>query len=197
MGRLTKGIMLFVLMVMFTAIILTIIGRSTRSNENTDALVTAIETSLDNVMRQKTYTINDSDEFAADFLQTLLLTYKSDSDLTVKILDKDMEKGILSVEVDETYSHPNGKTGTVSVQRTVIFDKKEETGAIYYTITYQTEGRNYKIYTIAEGERLIVPASPKKEGRQFDHWKNRDSGTRVNPAAMTAEQDYTFEAVFH
>ena len=197
MSRAIKGVSLFIIMIIFIAIILTLHGRATRANENTNALVTAIETSLSSVMNQKAYSIEDSDEFVADFLETLLIQYESDSEITVKILKQDMEKGLLSVEVDEKYNHPNGKDGTVSVQRTVIFDKKVEKEPVYHTIQYMVDGKEYKKFSLLEGEALISPQEPDKEGHSFLYWWDNATGRRVDITGMTADKDYELIAKFN
>lgn len=112
-------------MIFVIIILLTSYGRSARITEVENGLTEAMESSLKNVMEQKAYKINNSDEFIADFLETLLMQLQSESDVTVHILKQDMKKGLLSVEVIETYAHPNGETGTVSVCRTVILDREE------------------------------------------------------------------------
>jgi hypothetical protein len=197
MSRAIKGVSLFVIMVAFIAIMLTLHGRATRANENTNALVTAIETSLGSVMDQKAYGIEDSDEFVADFLQTLLLQYKSDSEITVKVIKQDMEKGLLSVEVDEKYSHPNGKAGAVSVRRTVIFDKKAPEDPVYHKIQYVVDGECYKEFSLLEGEPLVVPQEPEKEGHSFLYWWDNATGRKVDAAGMTADKDYELVAKFN
>ena len=50
----------------------------------------------------------------------------STSEVEVAVLNADEEKGILSIEVTEHYTHPNGSRGNVSEVRTVIFEKEEE-----------------------------------------------------------------------
>ena len=47
----------------------------------------------------------------------------SNSDVTVRILRADEKWGLLSVEVVETYLHPNGETGSVSAQRTILLER--------------------------------------------------------------------------
>lgn len=197
MSRAIKGAFLFIILFLFLAILLTNHGRAVRSNENTSALVNAIDTSLDSVMEQKAYTIRDSNEFVADFLETLLIQYESDSDITVKILKQDMEKGLLSVEVDETYLHPNGSTGTVSVCRTVIFDQTaEKANAVTHTIQFWVDGELYKSYTLPEGAALIVPKDPQTE-KVFADWCIAETGKVVSVDAFVADRDYIFMAKFN
>lgn len=196
MGKAVKGFVMFAIALAILMIILTISGRALRQSENTDALADAIETSLKNVMQQKAYTINNSDEFVADFLETLLVQYNSDSKITVKILKQDMEKGLLSVEVDEEYTHPNGNTGTVSVVRTVIFDRSIKQDEIYHTINFWVNGEKYKSYSILEGNALIDPKEPEEEDQEFLYWMNKADDSQVDISDLTADKDYNFSAKF-
>ena len=49
-------------------------------------------------MADSTYTAQTEDEFAADLIQTLSMQIESDSAVSIRILDLDNEKGIVSVE---------------------------------------------------------------------------------------------------
>ena len=196
MSKIIKGAALFFMLILAVAIMLTQYGRAVRNNENTNALVNAIDTSLAGVMEQKAYTIANSDEFVSDFLETLLIQYQSDSSITVKILKQDMVKGLLSVEVDEMYIHPNGNTGTVSVRRTVAFDKKkEEAATVYHTIQFWADGKLYKSYSLPEGATIIKPKSPIGT-TEFDSWYDKNTSNAVAFAGLSADHDYNFEARF-
>ncbi len=205
MSKTVKGFMLMAIAVGFIMIFLTTSGRASRSNENTNALVTAIDDSLKNVMEQNAYEISNSNEFVADFVEALLMQYESDSEITVNILKQDMEKGLLSVEVNEKYKHPNGKEGTVSVQRTVIFDKKEvekarPCKACFYLSKEDMQSEDssyencYKIYDVDAGDEITVPSNPQLEGKIFQCWKNAEGEVIGN--AQQIDTDMSFYAVF-
>lgn len=171
-------------------------GRDTRQAEVKNALSEAIENSMETVMSTNSYSINDKEEFVADFLESLLSQVESTSTLTVNILKADNEKGLLSVEVIEQYKHPNGKDGTVSVDRTVVFDQKEdEAPPEDKQITYEVDGEVYKTYEIRCNEPLILPAQPISEDKVFSCWKDKNTGAVADINTMIADKDYTFEAV--
>lgn len=153
------------------AMMLTVYGRSIRKEETDTALAQAINATLSGVMSEHNYTIEENETFVADFLKALLIQTNSDSDLKVSILEADYELGILSVEITETFQHPNGKKGTVSEVRTVIFDKAAEEDRVYKTIRFYVEDQVYKEYTLLKDSLCSVPLPPKQEGKVFRCWR--------------------------
>lgn len=125
MKQMVFGMIALTIVVLFLTIIITVHGRTLRSNEVSQSLGEAMQTTMNHLLSQNAYSIADKDEFVADFLETFLLQVNSDSDITVNILKADYEKGLLSVEVIETYIHPNGEKGQVSACRTILLDKKK------------------------------------------------------------------------
>lgn len=169
---------LVLLLIITSLILFTIYGQNTRKNEVEDSLSIAVEQSLETLKIKKTYNINNTEEFVADFLQNLLISIESDSEVEVNILSVDVEKGLLDVEVIETFSQPNGSTKSVSCRKTVILEEYFHEAPQYYFVRFMTtkDGNNedfveYKTYSICEGSLLIVPSgSPKKEGYTFVGW---------------------------
>lgn len=173
-GLLSTLMIVFVLMILMTTY-----GRNLRQTETEHSLAEAIDDSLAYVMNEENYTIENQDAFVADFLQMLLVQLNSTSDVNVSILEANMEYGILSVEIVQTYNHPNGNKGTVSEVRTVIFDKKakeaepeKRTVGFYYAY----EGELYKEYIVEKGNVCPVPPPPTVEGKTFKHWFMYEGG---------------------
>ena len=153
------------------AMMLTVYGRNVRKEETDTALAQAIDATLSGVMSENNYTIEENETFIADFLKALLIQTNSDSDLKVSILEADYELGILSVEITEKFKHPNGKEGTVSEVRTVIFDKEKEEEEIYKTVRFYVGDQIYKEYTLLKDSLCSVPVAPKQEGKIFRCWR--------------------------
>ncbi len=164
-------------------IMLALYGRAAREEEAFASLSQAVDATMSSVMRGHAYTIEEKEAFTADFLKTLLIQMNSDSDLTVAILDADYELGLLSVEITETYRHPNGEQGSVAEVRTVIFDRKEERAPEYQTVGFYTSGDTlYKEYSIRKGTVCTVPAPPTEEGSVFRGWRFVSGGSGVAEA---------------
>lgn len=204
-------------LVFFLLILMALYGRNARETEIQNALANAVETALSDVKKEGIGQDMDSDVFTADFLQSLLVQMNSESDVKVSVLEADPEKGILSVEVTETYLHPNGKRGTVSAVRNVIFDRTEPEAPAVYTISYfLPDNTLYKKYSLVKDSTAPVPVPPKEEGKTFDGWVylSGGSGTAAfmedtasgsskqvlvggdgNPIHLS--EDVSLEAVFH
>lgn len=166
------GMVSVMLLTLFLLILMTVYGRHLRQTETDHTLSEAVDTTMSNLLEQQLYTIESGDEFVADFLQSLLVQMNSTSDVKVSVLAADEEKGILSVEVTETYKHPNGKEGSVSAVRTVILDKSVEVEKKQYTVAFYTENQElYKQYLLPEGSTCSLPVVPEIEGKTFRCWQ--------------------------
>lgn len=104
-------------------IVMTLCGINMRQNELNDAVNNAMKETVENQFNDKTYSVSSDDEFVADFMESLLVQINSDCAVTIQVLDVDYAKGLLSVEVTETFQHPIGTQGQVSVKRTIIMEQ--------------------------------------------------------------------------
>lgn len=151
---------------------LAVYGRSVRSQEADAALSQAMDSTLSNVMSGKNDRIADDKSLVAEFLKALLIQENSDSDISVAILEADCEYGILSAEVTETFTHPNGKRGSVSEARTMIFDREKDEKKEWKTVSFYTADKElYKEYALPDGSACAVPVPPEKEGMKFCGWR--------------------------
>ncbi len=123
MKQIVFGMVSALTLVLFVAVIVTIHGRAVRQGEVSQSLGEAMQMTMQKLTTEKRYEFKDRDEFVADFLEALIMQINSESDLVVNILKADEEKGLLSVEVTETYKHANGQEGCVSARRCVILDR--------------------------------------------------------------------------
>ena len=114
--------------VLFLVIVMTLSGKQLRANELRNAVDNALISTVENQFDEKSYDVNNTDEFIADFMQALLVQINSDCSIEIHILNVDQEKGLLSVEVIEHFYHPIGTEGQISVQRTVIMEQYSVSG---------------------------------------------------------------------
>ena len=103
----------------------TIHGRSIRRVELDNALKSSMEDAMSSLMYEEGRPQTE-DEWIEAFLYSLEVQINSDSDLTVDILEANMEQGILSVEAILSWSHPVGTKGCVSRVMTVIMEEYED-----------------------------------------------------------------------
>lgn len=103
----------------------TIHGRSIRQVELDNALKSSMESAMTSLLYEEGRPQTE-DEWKEAFVQSLAIQINSASDLTVNILEADMEAGILSVEATLNWTHPIGTRGSVSNTMTVIMEEYEE-----------------------------------------------------------------------
>ena len=100
----------------------TLHGRNARQTEIDNALMTSMKQAMETLLVVEGKPASE-EEWKVMFLQSLVTQIESESDLTVNILEMDMEKGILSVEAVLTFRHPIGTEGTVSAFRTIMLEE--------------------------------------------------------------------------
>lgn len=185
------------LIIISSLILLTIYEQNTRQNELEDSLSVAIEQSLENLKTKQNYSIANTDEFIADFVQNLIVAIESDSDIKIEILNVDFEKGLLDVNVVETFVQPNGSKNTVSCRKTVILEEYMGMSAQYFMVKFLTpqevpggEFIEFKTYSISSGSLMIIPStSPLQEGYSFVGWSQTkpDESNDFSPETISID----------
>ena len=99
----------------------------------------------------------------------------SNGQISVKIMNEDIDTGLLSVRVEEKFIHPNGNTGKVTAERTVILADVPEDPIELCTVKFyisQGDSKVYKKCVVAKGDYLTAPVTPYLEGKQFIEWES-------------------------
>lgn len=159
-----------ILGVLTLMVVMTVNGRTNRSMELESSLPSAVESTLENMAVSKKYSINDRNEFLADMVEALTVSLDAASDIKIDVLGCDMEKGLLSVKVTAEYLHPNGKTGSVTCERSAILEKISEEEIVQHTVSFYVAGELYKQYTVQKNDRISAPAQPQISGKVFRGW---------------------------
>lgn len=194
MKHMIYGIALLAVAIMVIAGVMVVSGRDVRENEADKALNTAVEQTLEQLKKYGSYEIGNEQELIADFQQSLLIHISSDAGIKVKILTADTEKGVLDVEVTETYKTVNDKVKQAVCRKTVILEEYSEKRG-YCTAEFLVDGTVYEKYSLYKGSRIAIPSEPRKSGGVFRGWKKAAGGGWL-AEGMTAEEDLVFEAVF-
>lgn len=164
-------------------IIVSAMGREARNVELQSNLSNAVEESLANAMEKKNYTIADQNEFLADVTENITEVLDTNSTVDVKVMKVDLNKGLLSLRVVESFNYVNGKTGSVKCDRTVVFDKRgqddEDKYDVYYYISVDDD-RPYKRYTLLKGDTILIPKEPSRAGYTFEGWKDADGNAPLS-----------------
>jgi Na+-transporting methylmalonyl-CoA/oxaloacetate decarboxylase gamma subunit len=202
MKQIVLGVVGTLLVLVSLVAVMTVMGRSVRENELDDGLSAAVDETLTNLAEKGVYPVADEKEFAADFCEALLERIKTGTEeegdenlkLQVDITGIDVEKGLLSVQVTEWFTYPNGKIGSITKSATALLD--QQAPQKQYRITYRSQGRIYQEYGIFAREQFVVPKDPSAiSGQVFAYWKDTDTGQQAQfPDTVT--EDKTYEAVF-
>lgn len=194
MKHMMYGIMLFAVAVMVIAGVMIVSGKDVRENETDKALNTAVEQALEQLQKYGSYEIGDARELIADFQQALLMHISSDADIEVKILNADAEKGVLDVEVTQTYQTVNAREKQAVCRKTVILEEYSEKKK-YCRIEFLMDGDVYEKYSLYQGSAIVIPQEPHKDGCVFRGWEKFGENEWLTEG-LTAEEDMVFTAVF-
>lgn len=194
MKHMVYGSVLLIVTVMVIAGVMIVSGKDVRGNEVEKALNTAVEQTLKQLKMHGSYEIEDSRELIADFQQALLMHISSDADIKVKILTADAQKGVLDVEVTETYKTVNAEEKQAVCRKTVILEQYSGKGN-YCTAEFLVDGAVYEKYSLYQGSTVVIPKAPHKDGYSFRGWKKNGEEEWLADDFMV-ENDVIFQAVF-
>lgn len=113
----------------------------------------------------------------AECVELLAAEIDTDSDVVLKVYQNDVQKGVLSMKLQEKFQHPNGMEGMAEAVRTIIREQRENLPKDQYRVRFYRnregmlgEGSCYKAYTVEEGQCLQPPAEPGGDGVVFAGW---------------------------
>lgn len=127
----------------------------------------------------------------ADMVEDLSRKLDSNSDITVNIENIDEAKGLMSIKVVASYQHPNGKEGSVSCERTVVFNKLQDDPAELCQVRFLVDdARIYKTCNVWPGDTVSAPSEPTVSGKTFDCWVDVEGNTVDFTQPVTQSQVY-------
>lgn len=166
-------------------------GRSNREMELADNLPAAVEETVSELMEEKNYDITSENEMIADMVEDLSRKLDSNSDITVNIENIDEAKGLMSIKVVASYQHPNGKEGSVSCERTVVFNKLQDDPAELCQVRFLVDdARIYKTCNVWPGDTVSAPSEPTVSGKTFDCWVDVEGNPVDFTQPVTQSQVY-------
>lgn len=165
-------------------------GRSNREMELADNLPAAVEETVSELMEEKNYDITSENEMIADMVEDLSRKLDSNSDITVNIENIDVAKGLMSIKVVASYQHPNGKEGSVSCERTVVFNKLQDDPAELCRVRFLVDARTYKTCNVWPGDTVSAPSEPTVSGKTFDCWVDVEGNPVDFTQPVTQSQIY-------
>lgn len=203
--------------VLVVIILMSVHSKDLRQTELERALKVSARQSLENACLSQKTQVNDNDALVADFISSFLGKMKTDgrvistdgevysadsSDsgqrVEIEIKAADIYKGILSANVTEHFTYPNGKTGTVSAKTVQIVERESRRPSEYinYYIPWQVareagfdyrEGEDYLYYQKRFAGGMKVKAdieAPEYKGHSFVRWKETSEDGVTKRAAV-------------
>lgn len=180
----------FFLGILVVACVMTSGGRSNREMELADNLPAAVEETVSELMEEKNYDITSENEMIADMVEDLSGKLDSNSDITVNIENIDVAKGLMSIKVVASYQHSNGKEGSVSCERTVVFNKLQDDPAELCRVRFLVDARTYKTCNVWPGDTVSAPSEPTVSGKTFDCWVDVEGNPVDFTQPVTQSQIY-------
>lgn len=173
-------------------------GRTNRSMELTGNLSTAVETTVSNAALEKKYDISSINEYLADIVQGTAEALDAEGKVQAEVTGIDKERGIIGIRITETYEHPNGSTGTLTYEKTVVLDGKKEailpdshTVSFYLSKEDMLAGANcYKRSVVLTGDSIQAPAVP--AGGTYHGWK--DINDYIGDFSVPVSEDRAYYA---
>ena len=151
----------------------------------------AVEETVSDLMEEKNYDITSENEMIADMVEDLSRKLDSNSDITVNIENIDVAKGLMSIKVVASYQHPNGKEGSVSCERTVVFNKLQDNPAELCQVRFLVDdARIYKTCNVWPGDTVSAPSEPTVSGKTFECWVDVEGNPVDFTQSVTQSQIY-------
>ncbi len=194
------------MVIMVTVGINTVENKTMRQNELDSNLDKALERTMEILTIDPVYQISKNDtEVAADFIENFLVNTTSDATFKIDIITVDPEKGLLDVQVSESYAQVIG-TGKVSARKTVILDDWENPDNTYFTVRFCLDDKIIKQVNIHGGDKItkgILPQSiAESETAVFKGWRMmmpQESDvlyTEDTILNLTVTNDLVFQAIY-
>ena len=182
------------MVIMVTVGINTVENKTMRQNELDSNLDKALERTMEILTIDPVYQISKNDtEVAADFIENFLVNTTSDATFKIDIITVDPEKGLLDVQVSESYAQVIG-TGKVSARKTVILDDWENPDNTYFTVRFCLDDKIIKgilPQSIAESETAVFKGWRMMMPQESDVLYTED--TILN---LTVTNDLVFQAIY-
>jgi hypothetical protein len=177
MRNIVIGICSFVFFLLLLLVGYTVAGREKRYAELEGALNFAMEQTMERLEYPDENSPTNDEQLVALFEQLFFAQVTAKADYEIQILDVDCEKGLLSVEVTEHYTHLNGRAGSISAQKLVLLDQAagDETDKMV-ELTFWVGEQVYRRYELTAGSAMVIPRPPYLETGTFGGWQSLDDG---------------------
>ncbi len=200
MKHVVFGLCAAILIISILMATITIEGASIRKREIKNALHTAMEEAMTSVLTRECNSLENDDLLVADVTALLLEQLNSNDKnlkLQVDVAAADAQRGLLSLHVTEQFTYPDGRTGTVEDEATMILEQEESKS--YYRLTYRLPAQItdellvpevIQTYTIEEQQKCKVPQTPsllEQKGFMISSWTDSETNTSYTSDQLAAK----------
>ena len=121
------------------------------------------------------YNTADHEEISQRIISDLAESRNNAGAMQVQIRAIDLKRGVLSVEVTETFSLLTGKEKVITLEKTILMDRivlnEDEV-----KVTFLLDGEVFKTYQLIKGENCPLPKSPEGD---FLGWIKQGDTTKT------------------
>lgn len=149
-----RNVILAILGIMITlytfSLVFSVFSLQTRKNDLENHVARVVEGFL-----ESTYKTGDEAVVKQMLIAELSRNIDGSGTLTVDVQALDLQKGIISVKVSETFRQFNGKERTIVCEKTAIMEQSAQEAKV--TVTFLLDGQLYKEYQVTVGESCPLP----------------------------------------
>lgn len=174
-----------ILITLYTfSLVFSVFSLQTRKNDLENHVARVVEDFLESAYQ------NGSEQVVTQRLINELSQNVDDSgQLEVEVQALDLQKGIISVKVSETFRQFNGKERTIVCEKTAIMER-EVSRESKVTITFLADGVLYKEYQVAAGEFCPMPELPDGEYSGWAETKSASASPVTAPTQVWEDKTY-------
>lgn len=189
MKQVSFGIVLSLVAVFVVAILLTVDTRTSRERELENSVDLALSETIDKVSLDSvkgTYSDSDMEELAKEAIKKRVTEAEGDKEfkLDIDILAVDAVEGLISANVKESYTNPNGKPVTIEAKRTIAVESESGKDSVSVSFKYEpSKAQEFDVpelitkYTLCEDENIKIPKEKTFEGYKFSGFKKESDGS--------------------
>ena len=180
-------ILLGILIVLYTiTIAFSAFTTQTRKNELEKNVSRIVESALKNYYKQW-----NEEQVQEELIEEIVQCLGENANVVVTVQACDLQKGIISVRVEETFWSFNGKSKTLVCEKTAIMEQhsKEEDTVL---VSFMVGAEVYKEYQLMAGESCPVPKLP---GAEYTGWAEQETGAVIEGEIENLWEDKVYVAI--
>lgn len=169
-------------------------GRQSRKNDLDNAVNTAMEQTMQCVLKGKGEIANE--EEMRDFFEKRLLKQinkgsedacDENQEISIEYYESNPIKGILSCKVTQAFSYPDGRVGKVEVKRTALRERRRNMRFVEVVVLGE------KKFIMEAGTKFDLSKHMKVDGKEVHKWRDMDG--RIYEFPMKVMEDMVIEPV--